>query len=333
MGGDFAPASVVGGAFEALHEASGRFHLLLVGHEKKIEAAIALYKEQRDAAVPPEGSYSIVHAPEVIEMEDSPNAALKTKKHSSIGVGLRLHHDGQAQAFLSAGNTGAVLSAATLILGRIHGVGRPTIGALLPALGKPCLLLDAGANVDCRPNHLREFGVMGSIYVSAMLNVDKPRVGILSIGEEDNKGNEASLEAAKLLRHSPVNFIGNVEGRDLLKGSVDVVVCDGFVGNIILKFGESIPSFFKARFKSFASGRPWNTVVGLLARNALRRVMKDMDYQEQGGVPLLGVNGITIIGHGGSTPKAVKNMIFRAEEMIAKGILSQIQAAIKQLHG
>jgi len=166
-----------------------------------------------------------------------------------------------------------------------------------------------------------------------MLNIDKPRVGILSIGEEENKGNEVSLEASKLLRHSPVNFIGNVEGRDLLKGNVDVIVCDGFTGNILLKFGESIPSFIKARFKHFAAGNLWNTFIGLIARNSLRRVMKEMDYQEYGGIPLLGVNGVAIIGHGGSTPKAVKNMIFRAEEMVNKKIITQIQEAIRQVHG
>ncbi len=333
MGGDFAPAHVVSGAFDALVETQGRFHLLLVGQQESIDREIAALERKRRSSRPPEGSYSIVHAPEVIDMHDHPNAALKTKKNSSIGIGLQLHRDGKAQAFLSAGNTGAVLSAATLILGRIPGVGRPTIGALIPTAGSPCLLVDAGTNVDCRPSHLREFGVMGSIYVSAMLNVATPRVGLLSIGEEDTKGNEASLEAFKLLRASPVNFVGNVEGRDLLKGTLDVVVCDGFVGNILLKFGESIPGFFKARFKSFAAGNPWNTFIGLLSRKALRRVMKDLDYQEHGGVPLLGVNGVTIIGHGGSTPKAIKNMIYRAEEMVRKNIHAQIQTAIAQLHG
>jgi phosphate acyltransferase len=332
MGGDFAPAYVVAGAFDALAETHGRFHLLLVGQEEKIAAEILALEKQPRGSVPPKGSYTVVHAPEMIEMHDHPNAALKTKKNSSIGIGLTLQHEGRANAFLSAGNTGAVLSAATIILGRIPGVGRPTIGALIPTIGTPCLLVDAGANVDCRATHLREFGVMGSIYVSAMLNVEKPRVGMLSIGEEETKGNEVSLEAFRLLRTSPVNFVGNVEGRDILKGNVDVVVCDGFVGNIILKFGESVPGFLKSRFKRFAAGSPWNTLVGLVARNGLRRVMKDLDYQEHGGVPLLGVNGVTIIGHGGSTPKAIKNMIFRAEEMVNKEIHTQIQAAIQQLH-
>lgn len=328
MGGDFAPAHVVAGAFDALTQAPGRFTLALVGRQEDIASEIAKLGAARTRILPPEGSYQVVHAPEVIEMHDLPNAALKTKRQSSISVGLSLHREGKVQAFLSAGNTGAVMSAATLILGRLPGVGRPTIGALVPTAGSPCLLVDAGANVDCRPNHLREFGVMGSIFVSAMLNIKRPRVGILSIGEEDTKGNEVSLEAFHLLRKSDVEFVGNVEGRDILKGRVDVVVCDGFVGNILLKFGESIPEFFKARFRQFAERSVWNKLIGLVARNGLRQVMKELDYQEHGGVPLLGVNGVTIIGHGGSTPKAIKNMIFRAEEMVNKNVNSKIQETL-----
>jgi glycerol-3-phosphate acyltransferase PlsX len=313
---------------DALAEAPGRFALALIGQEEKVTAEIVRLTTSRSGTLPPKESYHVVHAPEVIEMNDQPNAALKTKRQSSISVGLALHREGKAQAFLSAGNTGAVMSASTLILGRIPGVGRPTIGALVPTAGSPCLLVDAGANVDCRPHHLHEFGVMGSIYVSAMLNIQRPRVGILSVGEEETKGNEVSLEAFKLLRQSGVEFVGNVEGRDILKGHVDVVVCDGFVGNILLKFGESIPEFFKARFKRFAERSVWNKLIGLVARNGLRQVMKELDYQEHGGVPLLGVNGVTIIGHGGSTPKAIKNMIFRAEEMVRKNVNKRIQETL-----
>lgn len=328
MGGDFAPAHVVAGAFDALSEAQGRFTLALIGNEESIRKEIHTLQHSRAGSLPPEGSYQVIHAPEVIEMHDQPTAALKSKRLSSISVGLTLHREGKAQAFLSAGNTGAVMSAATLILGRIPGVGRPTIGALVPTAHTPCFLVDAGANVDCRPNHLRDFGVMGSIYVSAMLGIERPKVGILSIGEEETKGNEVSLEAFKLLRQSGVNFIGNVEGRDILTGTVDVVVCDGFVGNILLKFGESIPGFFKARFRHFAARSVRNKLIGLVARNGLRQVMKELDYQEHGGVPLLGVNGVTIIGHGGSTPKAIKNMIYRAEETVRKDVKGKIQETL-----
>jgi phosphate acyltransferase len=332
MGGDYAPANVVAGACEALREAGNRLHLVLVGPEDTIRASLRDYGRQPGAFTPPTDSYTIAHAPEVIDMHDPPTAALKTKRKSSIGVGLHLQKDGEVQAFISAGSTGAVLSAATLILGRIHGIGRPTIGAIVPTAKGSCLLVDAGTNVDCRPQHLLEFAVMGSIYISAMRSIQNPRVGLLSIGEEDSKGNEASLAALKLLRKSGLNFVGNVEGRDILSGDLDVVVCDGFVGNIILKFGESFPHFLKTKFKAFAEVSITNKVIGLMVRNALRRVLKDLDYQEHGGVPLLGVNGVAIIGHGKSSPLAIKNMIYRAEEMVQKGVNKNIQERLASIN-
>ncbi len=325
MGGDYAPANVVTGACQALHETGGRFRIALFGPEATLQAAVRAQGALPGGCVPSEEHYSIIDAPEVIDMQDSAMAALKTKRRSSISVGLHHHRDGAVDAFVSAGNTGAVLSAATLILGRISGIGRPTIGALLPTAKEPCLLLDAGANVDCRPQHLLEFAIMGSIYVGAIRNIANPKVGLLSIGEEDSKGNEASLAALKLLRKSGLHFVGNVEGRDILSGELDVVVCDGFAGNVLLKFGESVPHFFKAKFQTFAKASLWNSMIALLARNGLRRVMKEMDYQEHGGVPLLGVNGVVIIGHGKSSPKAIKNMIFRAEEIIHKMVNTHIQ--------
>jgi glycerol-3-phosphate acyltransferase PlsX len=329
MGGDFAPDNVVAGAVEALVETRGRFTVLLVGPEDRLAPMVT---EALGRAGFPDLSRCcpIANATEVITMQDAPTAALKTRKDSSITVGVTLHRDGKADAFVSAGNTGAVLSASTLILGRVEGVARPTIGTLLPTSGTPCLLVDAGTNVDCRPRHLFEFGLMGSTYVSAMLGTARPRIGLLSIGEEDIKGNEASLEAFSLLRRSALNFIGNIEGRDILAGKADVVVCDGFVGNILLKFGESVPAFLKARFGAFASKSFWNTLLILPARSAMRSVLRDLDYQEQGGVPLLGVNGVSIIGHGGSTPKAIKNMIYRAEEMVRNRVHLMIRDAMLQ---
>ncbi|MEW6509554.1 MAG: phosphate acyltransferase PlsX [Bacteroidota bacterium] len=328
MGGDFAPAVVVEGALDALAESPGRFAVTLVGRQEQVEQELARFP-RRVEQFRTEGRVSVYHASEVIEMHDLPNAALKTKRDSSISVGLGLHHDGKAQAFVSAGNTGAVLSASTLILGRIAGIGRPTIGALIPTAGSPCLLLDAGTNVDCRPRHLYEFGVMGSSYISAMLGKARPSVGLLSIGEEDTKGNETGLQAFALLKQSGLNFVGNVEGRDILKGTTDVVVCDGFVGNILLKFGESVPAFFKAKFIRYASQGLLNKLVALVARKGMRSVMKELDYQEHGGVPLLGINGVSIIGHGGSTPKAIKNMILRAEEMVKRRVNARIQESLQ----
>lgn len=326
MGGDFAPANTVAGAVAAIRESGGRLSVVLVCQQDLISAEL---KKPENQVAPMEGALcSITNAGEVIEMRDSPTAALKTKRDSSIAIGLSLHKDKKVDAFVSAGNTGAVLSASTLILGRLQGVGRPTIGALLPTAKEPCLLVDAGANVDCKPRHLFEFGVMGSIYVNAMLGRVRPRVGLLSIGEEETKGNEASLEALALFRKSKLNFIGNVEGRDVLGGGVDVIVCDGFVGNILLKFGESIPEFFKSKSLSFASRSIVNKITALVARKGLRSVMKELDYQEHGGVPLLGVNGVSIIGHGRSTPKAIKNMVYRAEEMVRHQVSSLIETTM-----
>ena len=302
--------------------------MVLVGREALVRTE--LLKAAGSAGMPDPEVCSIANATEVIDMHDSPTAALKAKRDSSISVGLSLQREGRVDGFVSAGNTGAVMSASTLILGRVKGVARPTIGALIPSAKDPCLLVDAGANVDCRPRHLFEFGVMGSIYAGAMLERPSPRVGLLSIGEEESKGNEATLEALSLFRKSKLNFVGNVEGRDLLKGDVDVVVCDGFVGNILLKFGESVPEFFRSKFRAFAEQSLLNKLTAVIARSGLRTVMRTLDYQEHGGVPLLGVNGVSIIGHGRSTPKAFKNMIYRAEEMIRRGVGALIQNAMME---
>ena len=237
MGGDFAPQNVIAGALDALRESNNRFDVLFIGVEKIVNEQLRITRHNRLA-------YRVVDAPEVVEMHDTAIAVLREKKNSSISVGMTLHKEGKVDAFVSAGHSGAMMSASTLILGRIENVGRPTIGAFLPSERGVCLLLDAGANVDCKPQHLYEFAVMGSIYASQMFNIQRPSIGLLSIGEESSKGNEVVKEAHKLLVQSKLNFIGNVEGRDILKGKADVVVCDGFVGNIILKFGESVPSFF-----------------------------------------------------------------------------------------
>jgi glycerol-3-phosphate acyltransferase PlsX len=331
MGGDHAPAVVVEGAIHALRAAPGRFRIALVGPQERIASELAACASR--GLTPAEGSVTVEHASEVITMEDSPTSALRAKKDSSIARGLALHREGAVQGFVSAGNTGAVMSASTLILGRVEGVSRPTIGALIPTTGTPALLLDAGANVDCKPRHLFEFGVMGSIYMSALRGVERPRVALLNVGEEETKGNEAALETFALLKSSGLNFIGNIEGRDILKGMADVVVCDGFVGNILLKFGESVPSFLKAKFLVFAAQSLTNKLVALVARGGLRSVMKELDYQEHGGVPLLGVNGVSIIGHGGSTARAIMNMIYRAEEMIRHDVNGLIRKELNRSHG
>lgn len=321
MGGDYAPRNVVDGALEALRESGNRFEVLLVGRESSV-------RQELDRTAAGGARCRIVDATEVVEMHDPATAPLKQKKNSSISVGLALQKNGEAEAFVSAGHTGAVMSGSTMILGRIQGIGRPTIGAFFPSEQGVCLLLDAGTNVDCRPQHLFEFALMGSIYAAEMLHIEKPTVGLLNIGEEPSKGNDVAKDTFRLLKESRLNFIGNVEGRDILQGKAHVVVCDGFVGNILLKFGESVPLFFKNRLKQVAGKSFVTRLLGALMRGQVRQTLKSMDYEEYGGVPVLGVNGVSIIGHGKSTPKAIKNMILKAEEMVVKNINHHIQEAL-----
>ena len=324
MGGDFAPANEVEGTVAALRETGGRFEVVLVGDERKIGAELSKHSA---AGLP----VTIVHAPEVVDMHDSPVVALKQKPNSSLVVGMNLHKEGKVDAFVSAGNTGAVTAASTLLLGRIPGVSRPTIGAIFPSETGPTFIVDAGAVTDCKPHFLFEFGIMGSIYAEYVFNKKNPRVGLLNVGEEESKGDELAKETyGKFVAGKDrINFIGNIEGRDILKGKADVVVCDGFLGNVLLKFAESVPSFLKVKFKGFADRGPVQKLLMGILRNPLRTIFKEFDYQEFGGVPLLGVNGVTIIGHGSSTPKAVKNMILRAEEMVNRKINEHIEASLK----
>jgi phosphate acyltransferase len=321
MGGDYAPEREIAGALEALRESNGKFEVVLVGDEQVLHRELMKQKAN-------EPSCTVVHASQVVTMEDSPTAALKHKKDSSLAVGMRLHQEGKADAFVSAGNTGAVLSAATLILGRIKGVSRPTIGTFIPADQGMCLMLDAGANVDCRAQYLYEFAVMGSIYIQLLNKKEHPSVALLNVGEEKSKGTEAVVEAYKLLSASTLNFIGNVEGRDILKAKADVVVCDGFVGNSILKFGESVPGFLKNKLKQFAEKGFINKIAVGLALWPLKASLSDMDPNKEGGVPILGVKGVTIIGHGSSTARGIKNMILRAAEVAQIQVNRDIEAAL-----
>ncbi len=321
MGGDFAPDREVTGALLALKEVGNAIEIILVGREQEIQDQL-----QKS----PKGSHScaILHASEVITMEDSPTAALKQKKDSSLAVGIRLHQEGKADAFVSAGNTGAVLSATTLILGRIKGVSRPTIGTFIPAQDGLCLIVDAGTNVDCRPRHLYEFAIMGSIYYSLVTKKDRPTVALLNVGEEKGKGTEVVNEAFKMLETSSLNFVGNVEGRDILKKKADVVVCDGFVGNIVLKFGESVPGFLKSRLVRYANEGLLKKLIVGLAKGSLRNALKDFDPNLEGGVPVLGTNGVSIIGHGSSTAVGIKNMILKAAEVARFELHKHIEKAI-----
>lgn len=318
MGGDFAPLNDVSGAIIAAEEKPDSLEIILAGKEKLIRDEILKHKVSLK-------NLAVVNADEVVTMHDSPTESLKTKSNSSISVGMNLLKEKKADAFISAGNTGAVMTAAILKLGRISGVGRPSIGSLFPTDKGKTMVFDVGASVDCKPVHLLEFAVMGSIYMKNVYGIENPKVGLLSVGEEKSKGDNLTLETYELLENSNLNFIGNVEGRDVLNGKADIIVCDGFVGNVILKFAESVLDVLKNKFKNYASKGFFKKIwVGLMYGTLKNVILKDFDYQEYGGVPLLGVNGVVIIGHGKSSPIAIKNMIYKAEEMIRKNVNMKI---------
>ena len=322
MGGDFAPQNAVLGAVTAFNERK-EFELFLSGRKKEINDILA----SNNISFDPE---NIIEADEVIGMSESPTASIKSKPKSSIVAGANFVKEKKADAFVSAGNTGAVMAASTLIIGRIPGVGRPTIGQPMPNQTGISTLFDVGASVDSKPRHLLEYALMGTIFTKEMYGINDPKVGILSVGEEESKGNEVSIAASKLIGKTNLNFVGNVEGRDILKGTVHVVVCDGFVGNIILKFGESVLDFLKFKFREYAKKNLFNKLKIGLVKSSMKSILKDFDYQEYGGVPLLGVNGISIIGHGSSTPKAIKNMVLKANEMYHKNLVGKIENSIKE---
>jgi glycerol-3-phosphate acyltransferase PlsX len=297
MGGDTAPAVPVAGAVEALADIPASAEILLVGQRPAIEAEIA-----RLGVSDPR--LQVVEAPDVVGMAEKPLAAVRGKPQSSIGVGLRLQREGRAHAFISAGNTGAVMAASTLMLGLHAGVERAAIGGLFPTAAQPVLVLDIGANVDCSPRELRGFAHIGAVYARDVLGRDDPAVGLLSIGEESEKGNAAVKEAHELLRgeQHAFRFGGNVEGHDILRGTVDVVVCDGFVGNVVLKFYEEIAHLFVRLIKQ-------DLDPAVLKSEGMRRLGEHLDYSTYGGAPLLGVRGVTIICHGRSPARAIRNAV------------------------
>lgn len=322
MGGDKAPASIVQGTVNAVQKSKGKFEVVLVGKKNYIEEELKKYNNTS-------ANISVLHAPETISMSESPTGALKKKVNSSIQVLTRLMKDGEVEGVISAGNTGAFTASCLLTVGKIEGVKRPTIGTFIPCEKGIGFLLDVGANPECRPLHLLQFAIMGGIFVEYMLMRKNPRIGILNIGEESLKGNELYIETYKLLKESPLNFIGNIEGRDILKGIADVVVCDGFVGNIVLKYTESFFEIFREKLKGNTGNSIWSKLGLFLLSPALGKMMKEFDYQEHGGVPLLGINGVAIICHGDSSPKAIMNAIKRADLMIERKVNEHIRMRIK----
>jgi glycerol-3-phosphate acyltransferase PlsX len=333
MGGDEAPAKIVDGVVLAAKEFQSRgedHQVVVTGDKEQILARISHC--EGDALV---GKYiQIVHTDEWIAMGESPTAALAKKTRSSVHIGVDMVKRGEAQAFISMGNTGAVMAVGLMGLGRIEGVARPTIGAFFPSANAQgfTLLLDVGANMDCRPDHLLQFGVMGNAYMQVMMNIQHPKVGLLSVGEEDNKGDDLTIKVNELFRQKKLfKFIGNVEGRDILKGTADVVVCDGFTGNVALKLAESVLDFLKIKFRAFAKTNLWNGLLMAMVAPGMRRALKHMDYQSHGGVPLLGVNGVVIIGHGSSSTEALLRAIHVAREMVEKRINDVIRERINKL--
>lgn len=323
MGGDFSPLNEVEGAYLLINDPQHQdVEIHLVGDYSVIENQIKTLAYDLNKV-------KIVHAPDKIQMHDDPTEVIKKRKESSLYIGADYHAKGNCDAFASAGNTGAMLAVSTMILGRIKGVSRPTIGSILPTItGDPVLLMDVGATVDLRPRYLYEYAVMGNIYLEKVLNINNPRIGLLNVGEEESKGTDAIKETYNLLKNSKLNFIGNVEGRDIMSGDVDLVICDGFVGNIVLKFAESFLSVLKSKIKSYSEKSLTNKIKTGLMVPVLRDVLKDFDYQNYGGVALLGVNGVSIIGHGKSTPLAIKNMIIKAKDMIKADVNKKIENAL-----
>lgn len=324
MGSDYAPEEIVLGALQAVKEYN--CEVVLVGDEIKIKEVLNKVKNWENLKI------SVQHASETIEMHEHPGIAIRKKKDASIVVATRLVKEGICDAVVSAGSTGAAVAAALFGLGRIKGVGRPTIATPVPNLTGTTVLLDSGANVDSKPKHLVQSAVMGSIYAQYILNVHNPRVGLLNIGEEETKGNEQALATYPLLKQlQTINFIGNVEGRDIPQGTVDVVVCDGFVGNVVLKLEEGLSRVIMQLVKNAVKNSGLLTkLASLMVLPALESLKKKLDYAEYGGAPLLGVDGCVIICHGSSKAKAIKNAIRVANEFTQNKVVEHIRDNIAQ---
>ncbi len=317
MGTDLAPQPEVEGAILAARERHAE--VLLVGPQELLKRQLAR-REARGL------SLEVVHASEAVTMEDGAAKAFRRKRDSSIRVAARLVREGKADGLISAGNTGAVMTTVKIVLGALEGVDRPALAAVFPTSeGRAAVLLDVGANVDCRPHHLEQFAVMGEVYYRVIFGVEEPRVGLLSIGEEEHKGNDLTREAFLRLKELPVKFVGNVEGRDLYNGRVEVIVCDGFIGNVALKISEGLIEAVSSLLKEALSSTLSSKVGYVLSRKAFQHFKKRVDYSEYGGAPLLGVRGVCIICHGGSNPNAIKNAIRVAAEFAEGRVNEKIE--------
>jgi glycerol-3-phosphate acyltransferase PlsX len=322
MGGDNAPHAIVAGAVQAAKEYG--VGIILVGIEQSIRTE--LRKHPLAETLPLE----IRNATEVVDMLDSPSTVFRRKKDSSIRVANELVKSGEAVAVISAGHTGAAMATSLFVLGKLEGVERPAIAQPMPTSTGTCIVLDVGANVDCKPNHLLQFAIMGEVYAKYLLKNPNPRVGLLSIGEEETKGNELTKEAFKLLTETSLNFIGNVEGRDVMSGKADVIVCDGFIGNVVLKTAESVAEAVGRMIRENIGNSPLRKLGYLLMRPVFTALKRRVDYAEYGGAPLIGINGISIISHGRSSDRAVKNAIRVAAELAKSEVNRHIHEDIEK---
>ncbi|MFH1062737.1 MAG: phosphate acyltransferase PlsX [Candidatus Omnitrophota bacterium] len=321
MGGDHAPDVIINGAILAAKEMN--IDIILVGPEDIIKSKLAEQKK-----VP--GNISVFNATEIIAMNESPAVSVRRKKDSSINVAVKMVKDKTAEAMVSAGNTGAVVCAASMFLRNLPGVDRPGISVLLPTLKDVVQVIDMGANIDAKPEHLLQYGIMGSVYSNYVLHKQNPTVGLLNIGEEETKGPEFVKETFKLLElNKNINFIGNVEGRDIYVGDCDVIVCDGFLGNVVLKVSEGLADAIKEMLKRKLSTNIFTKLGALLSAPAFRALKRETDYSEYGGAPLLGVDGVCIIAHGGSSANAIKNAIRVAHESLLKNVNQHIIEALE----
>jgi len=319
MGGDHAPDAVIDGALSASRELG--VEIVLVGRKEAIEPKL----EHRSLAP----AVRVVHAAGAVAMDESPSAAIR-KRDSSLAVAYDLMNRGEVQAVVSAGNSGAMMAVGMFVVGKLPQVDRPAISVVIPTPGKGTVIIDAGANVDCKPRQLVQFATMGSVYSEQILGVAKPRVGVLSNGEEESKGNDLTRAASEELSRTPLNYIGYVEGRDIFNDTVDVVVCDGFTGNIALKTMEGLASCIGRILKGAFQENVLSRAGYLLSRGPLMRAYRRLDYREYGGAPLLGLSGVAIVAHGGSGPKEIKNAIRVAKEAVAHDVNRRIMELLVQ---
>jgi len=322
MGGDNAPGEIVAGAMMAIGTLGA--DIILVGDTNAIRAEMQGTGEVK--------GLRIVHASDVIGMDEHATESVKAHPDSSINVGLRLVKAGEADAFVTAGNTGATMAAALLTLGRVKGISRPALATIFPTgAGRLTMLLDVGANAECRPIHLLQFAYMGAAYMERMFGVERPQVGLLSIGEEDSKGNQLTIEVNQALRASRLNFIGNVEGKDLTKGVCDVAVMDGFTGNVVLKTAEGMAEMMFSELRKAVELTPWNKAAGLILMSELKKVKRRLDYAEYGGAQLVGVDGVTVIGHGRSNARAIFSAIRAARDAVQNNVMETLREVGREI--